>query len=149
MHVYGIDRAVLATDDVVETADLFGELLGVPFGERVTFEQTSAAGEYELETAISGLASLDLVGPADDRPDNPVRRYLDAHGPGAYGVAFRVADLERVSDHLTERGVDPVGRIEVGDFAELFYHPDDFAGAFVLLAEYDHPFESNLRRADG
>jgi len=47
-------------------------------------------------------------------------------------------------DELAEQGVEPVGEFEQNQFRELFYHPRNFGGAFVILAEYEapHPAET-------
>lgn len=147
MNVLGVDRVVIATPDVDERAERFEELLDISFGEYFEVTTDTAGGTSHLASRISGDAQVDLVGPKDG--DNEVARFLDEHGPGLYAVAFRVADLAAAEEHLAGKGVDPVGRTGGGDFHELFYHPRDFGGAFVLLAEFPHPVETNVRQESG
>lgn len=147
MQVLGVDRVVIATPDVNDTADRFEELLGISFGELFKATTETTAGSNRLVSRISGDGQIDLAGPGDG--ENEVARFLDMHGPGLYGVAFRVADLDEAEDHLREKDVEPVGRIDWGDFSELFYHPSDFAGVFVLLAEFPHPVDTNVRMEFG
>lgn len=147
MNVLGVDRVVIATPNVNETAERFEELLGIKFGEYFEATTETAGGTNHLASRISGDAQIDLAGPKDG--DNEVARFLEEHGPGLYAVAFRVADLEAAKEHLEEKDVEPVGRIDWGDFHELFYHPSDFGGAFVLLAEFPHPVETNVRQEFG
>ena len=147
MHVLGVDRVVIATPDVNETADRFEELLGISFGEFFEAETDTTAGENRLVSRISAGGQIDLAGPADG--DNEVARFLENHGPGLYGVAFRVADLDEAREHLAEKGVDPVGRIDWADFHELFFHPRDFGGVFTLIAEFPHPVTTNVRQEFG
>lgn len=143
MQVLGVDRVVVATPDVNDTAERFEELLGISFGEFFEATTETTAGSNQLVSRISADGQIDLAGPGDG--DNEVARFLETQGPGLYGVAFRVADLEAAETHLREKDVEPVGRIDWGDFSELFYHPSDFEGVFVLLAEFPHPVDTNVR----
>jgi len=147
MKVLGVDRVVIATPDVNETAERFEELLDISFGEFFEATTETTAGSNRLVSRISADGQIDLAGPGDG--DNEVARFLENEGPGLYAVAFRVADLEEAETHLREKDVEPVGRIDWGDFSELFYHPSDFAGAFVLLAEFPHPVDTNVRMEFG
>lgn len=147
MRVLGVDRVVIATPDVTETAERFEELLNISFGEFFHVSTETAAGTNHLVSRISADGQLDLAGPADG--DNEVARFLEERGPGLYAVAFRVADLKEAEEHLHEKDVTPVGRIDWGDFSELFYHPSDFGGAFVLLAEFPHPVDTNVKMEFG
>lgn len=147
MQVLGVDRVVLATPDVDETAERLNELLGISFGDFFSATTETVAGENNLVSRISPDGQIDLAGPGDG--DNEVARFLEEHGPGLYGVAFRVADLDEAEAHLAEKDVEPVGRIDWGDFHELFYHPRDFGGMFVLLAEFPHPVDTNVRMEFG
>lgn len=147
MKVLGVDRVVIATPDVNETADRFEELLGITFGEFFEATTETTAGSNRLVSRISADGQIDLAGPGDG--DNEVARFLENEGPGLYGVAFRVTDLNEAEEHLREKDVDPVGRIDWGDFSELFYHPSDFAGVFVLLAEFPHPVDTNVKMEFG
>lgn len=147
MHVLGVDRVVIATPDVNETADRFEELLGITFGEFFEARTDTSAGANHLVSRISADGQIDLAGPLGG--DDEVSRFLENNGPGLYGVAFRVTNLDEARDHLAEKGVDPVGRIDWADFHELFYHPRDFGGVFVLIAEFPHPVETNVRQEFG
>lgn len=147
MQVLGVDRVVLATPDVDETASRLNELLGISFDEFFAASTETVAGTNHLVSRISPDGQLDLAGPGDG--DNEVSRFLEENGPGLYGAAFRVADLDAAEAHLDSKGVEPVGRIDWGDFSELFYHPKHFGGMFVLLAEFPHPVTSNVRAEFG
>ena len=143
MHVLGVDRVVIATEDVDETANRFEELLGISFGEFFEATTETIVGSNRLVSRISADGQIDLAGPGDG--DNEVARFIENNGPGLYGVAFRVMDLDAAESHLKDKDVEPVGRIDWGDFSELFYHPSDFGGVFVLLAEFPHPVDTNVR----
>lgn len=147
MQILGVDRVVIATPDVDGTAERFEELLGISFGELFDATTETTAGSNRLVSRISADGQIDLAGPGDG--ENEVARFLEEQGPGLYGVAFRVADLDDAEAHLREKDVEPVGRIDWGDFSELFYHPSDFEGVFVLLAEFPHPVDTNVKIDQG
>lgn len=141
MQIIGIDRVVVATPDLNRTAERFEELLGLPFGEAIEPDTDTVRGQQALASRISP-ANIDLVAPRSEA--NEVARFLEEQGSGLYALAFQVADLEEAREHLADKDVEPVGRIDWADFSELFYHPQDFEGVFVLLAEYPHSVETNF-----
>jgi hypothetical protein len=144
MRILGIDRVVIATNELEEVADRYEELLGIEWGDRLSPATETELGEHPLETRIS--ADLDITSPRDPEDmDNEVARFLEENGPGLYGLAFQVANLDEAREHLAERDVTPVGEMHWGDFDQLFYHPSDFEGVFVLLAEFPHSVETNYR----
>lgn len=143
MRILGIDRVVIATDDVTEAAERYNERLGIEWGDVLEPATETEAGEHPLVTTIS--ANLDLTSPRDPDGSNAVAQFLDDYGPGLYGLAFQVADLEESRKHLADRGVEPVGEMHWGEFDQLFYHPHNFEGVFVLLAEFPHSVETNFR----
>lgn len=141
MDVIGVDRVILATWDLGETGSQFEELLGLSFGEVLEPRTTTDRGGQDVTNVISSKG-IELVSPRDD--DSEVARFLREHGPGLYAVSLRVHDLASAVDELSGMGVTPVGEFRSNDFAEVFYHPAEFSGAFVILAEYDapHPAET-------
>lgn len=136
MHVLGLDRVVLVTRDLDETAGQFAQNLGLDFSERIQPTTETAAGSQAMDMVISA-AGVEVITPRDD--DNEIARFIDENGPGLYALSLRVADLDAAEAELAEGGLDPVGEFESGDFRELFFHPAAFGGAFVILAEYDAP----------
>jgi len=143
MNIVGIDHIAVATEDVDETATLLERLLGVQFGERITYTTETNSGEYDFVGRLSnGPEGFDLVQPQDD---NPVREFLDHYGPGTYAIALQVTDIEEALEELETEGVEPVGSVSPGEFTEYFFHPDDFGGMFIILAERPHPFETNRK----
>ena len=146
MHVVGIDRVVVATDDIDRTAGTLTDRLGIEFGDLLTLTTETTAGENDLRSVVDTAGvGLDVVQPASDDPDDAVGRFVEEYGTGLYAVAFRVADLDAARAELAADGVDPVGEIRAGEFAEYLYHPRDFDGLFVFLAEFPHAFEAGRR----
>ena len=143
MNIVGIDHIAVATEDVDETASLFERLLGIEFGDRIKYTTQTDTGNHEFVGRLSnGPEGFDLVQPSDE---NPVRDFLDEYGPGTYAIALQVTDIEEALDELESEGVEPVGSVSPGEFTEYFFHPDDFGGMFIILAERPHPFETNRK----
>lgn len=135
MNVLGLDRVVIATRDLEGTAGQFSDLLGLPFSGPIHPTTETAAGEQAMRMLVSA-AGIEIVTPDGE---NEVGRFVDEHGPGLYALSLRVADLDAAVAELAAKGVEPVGEFEMGEFREAFFHPRNFGGAFVILAEYDAP----------
>jgi hypothetical protein len=146
MQIVGIDRIVIATDDLDRTSGTLSDRLDIGFGDRLALITETSAGENELESVIddSGIG-LDLIQPASESGDDAVAQFVDEHGTGLYAIAFQVADIEAARKELAEDGVEPVGEISAAEFTEYLYHPMDFDGLFVFLAEFPHAYETNYR----
>lgn len=136
MQVIGVDRVMLATWDLDETVGQFEELLGLSFSEALEPTTDTDSGAQAVANVISP-SGVEILTPRED--GNEVTRFLEENGPGLYALSIRVADLDAAVDELGENGVEPVGKYEHADFAEAFFHPKHFGGAFVILAEYHTP----------
>lgn len=145
MRVVDIDRVVVATDDLERTSETLSDLLAVDFGTRLTLSTETSAGEHDLQSVIdtNGIG-IDIV-QSDSTDDDAVSHFVDRYGTGLYALALQVADLEEARRDLAANGVEPVGEISAGDFTEYLFHPSDFDGIFLFLAEYPHAYESNKR----
>lgn len=146
MNVVGIDRVIVATDDVERTSGVFEDRLGIGFGDLLTLTTETATGENDLRSVIdtSGVG-LDLVQPEPGDEGNALDQFLEERGTGLYALALQVADLAAAREELAADGVEPVGEISAGDFTEYLYHPRDFDGLFVFLAEFPHAYEAGKR----
>jgi methylmalonyl-CoA/ethylmalonyl-CoA epimerase len=79
---------------------------------------------------------LQLLAPIDE--DSTIARFLDRSGPGMQQLAYRVTDLEKVSEVLRGRGLrllyDVPRRGTAGSLVN-FVHPKDAGGVLVELVE--------------
>lgn len=139
MHVLGVDRVIIATNDLTATSESFEDLLGLSFGDLLEPTTTTDSGSQDVQNVISA-AGVELVAPRGSGGE--LNRFLDEYGPGLYAVSLRVADLDVAAAELAEKGVETVGEYRANDFAEVFLHPRYFDGAMVILAEYDAPHPS-------
>lgn len=136
MHVIGLDRVMIATWEMDETIGQFEELLGLSFSDVLEPTTSTDSGDQAVANVISS-SGIEIVTPRED--GNEVARFLEENGPGLYAASIRVDDLDAATAALGEQDIEPVGEYEHGDFAEAFYHPRHFGGAFIILAEYDAP----------
>lgn len=141
MQVLDIDRVIVATEDVGTFSAQLEDLLGLQFG--ITFQ------DQGMESTISSdNTSLDLVAPANDGPaGDAIRSFLDDNGPGVFGLALQVDDVENAREELEAKGIDPAWELEYSDFHEYFYHPRHFGGVFLALSEFPNAVEMNIRDA--
>ena len=115
------------------------------FGMRCVHQETNQEqGVREALLAVDGepggsgpgTGRLQLLEPL--RPDSPIGKFLDRHGPGLQQLAYAVADLDRACARLRERGVrllyDRPRRGTAGSRIN-FVHPSDAGGVLVELVE--------------
>jgi methylmalonyl-CoA/ethylmalonyl-CoA epimerase len=110
------------------------------FGMRCVHQETNE--EQGVREAMLAVGSepdggyLQLLAPL--RPDSPIGRFLDRHGPGVQQVAYTVDDLDATSASLREQGVrllyDAPKRGTAGSRIN-FVHPKDAGGVLVELVE--------------
>lgn len=136
MHVHGVDRVMIATWELESTIEQFEELLGISFSEAFEPTTDTDAGSQAIANVISPTG-VEILTPREE--GNEVTRFLEENGSGLYALSLRVEDLDAAVEELREKEVEPVGKYAHADFAEAFYHPRHFGGAFVILAEYDAP----------
>lgn len=142
MQVLDVDRVIVATEDLSQLSDTFNELLGIKFG--ITFDVDGMKSTISRDNSKLDLVSPESAGDAADA----VRNFLDENGPGLYGVAFQVDDVEQAREELAEKGVEPVYVEDHNEFLEYFYHPKHFGGVFVALSEFPHSAEMNFKIAN-
>ncbi|WP_255152100.1 VOC family protein [Halorarius halobius] len=130
MDVIGIDRVMFAGRDIEAMRDRFADLLDIEFGPPVEWHTG-------MPLYFADHPRIEILGPAE--MDDEIARYIDEHGQGLYGVAFRVADIEAALSELADRGVEPLFEDEIENVHEAAFHPKEFAGVYVVLAEHHHP----------
>jgi len=111
------------------------------FGMQVVHEETNE--EQKVREAMVGVGDpadphscLQLLAPLDE--SSTIAKFLDRNGPGMQQLAYRVADVEKASQLLRERGVrtlyDEPRRGTAGSRIN-FLHPKDAGGVLVELVQ--------------
>jgi methylmalonyl-CoA/ethylmalonyl-CoA epimerase len=129
-----IDHVGVAVRDLDEAIALYRDT----FGMTVLHEETNE--EQGVREAMVGVGDsgscIQLLAPLD--ASSTIAKFLDRSGPGLQQLAYRVTDVEQVSEVLRARGVrllyDAPRRGTAGSRIN-FVHPKDAGGVLVELVE--------------
>ena len=132
-----IDHVGVAVRDLDEAIAFYRDTYGMTLAhEEVNEEQ----GVREAMMAVGGSGShIQLLAPLS--PDSTIAKFLDRSGPGVQQVAYRVEDVEAVSEVLRERGLRllyDAPRRGTSNSRVNFIHPKDAGGILVELVQPAH-----------
>lgn len=132
-----IDHVGLAVPDLDEAITLHTETLGWRVLHRETNEEQGVE-EAMLGTGPQGAESAQIQLLAPLRADSAIGKFIDRSGPGLQQLAYRVTDIDAVSEVLRGRGVrllyDEPRRGTAGSRIN-FVHPKDAGGVLLELVE--------------
>ncbi|UYM05928.1 methylmalonyl-CoA epimerase [Solicola gregarius] len=129
-----IDHVGIAVADI----DAAKEFYASTFGLHSVHEETNEEqGVREAMLAVGDSGScIQLLAPL--REGSTIAKFLDRHGPGIQQLAYRVSDIDAVSETLRDKGVrllyDEPKR-GTSDSRVNFVHPKDAGGVLVELVE--------------
>ncbi len=129
-----IDHVGVAVPDYDAAVEFYRRV----FGMRLVHEEVNEdQGVHEAMMAVGDSGScVQILAPLG--PQSTIARFLDRSGPGLQQVAYRVEDVDAVSDALRRRGVrllyDTPRRGTAGSRIN-FVHPKDAGGVLVELVE--------------
>jgi len=144
MNVIEVDRVFIMCEEVGETVKQLNHLLGLSFSDVI--EGQIEFDKPENVSASLSKSGLELLAPREE--DSVYGRFLAENGPGLFGISVRVEDIDLAVEELSEKGVEPIGRFELNKFTEVFYEPDNFGGAYVVLTEYTTPHPAQVGWSD-
>jgi len=129
-----IDHVGVAVTDLDAAITFYRDTYGMTLvHEEVNEEQ----GVREAMMAVGSSGScVQLLAPLS--PQSTIAKFLDRSGPGIQQVAYRVVDLEAVSQTLRQRGLRLLydgPRRGTADSRVNFIHPKDAGGILVELVE--------------
>ena len=130
--VTAIDHVGVAVPDLDVAIAWYRDVLGL----EVTHRETNI--EQGVEEAMVGVgnAQVQLLAPLDET--STIAKFLDRSGPGLQQLAYRVTDVEAVSQALREKGLrllyDAPRRGTAGSRVN-FVHPKDAGGVLIELVE--------------
>jgi methylmalonyl-CoA/ethylmalonyl-CoA epimerase len=129
----GIDHVGIAVADLDAAIAFHTGVLGGTLAHR---ETNLDQGVEEAMISYGPGAQVQLLAPAG--PGTTIAKFLDRHGPGLQQLAYRVADIEAVSQQLRAAGLrllfDRPRRGTAGSQVN-FVHPKDAGGVLVELVE--------------
>jgi methylmalonyl-CoA/ethylmalonyl-CoA epimerase len=133
--VTGVDHVGIAVADLDAAIAFHAETFGL-VATHVETNEEQGVREAMLSAPGDPGTAVQLLAPL--RPDSPIGRFLDRHGPGIQQVAYRVADIDRTCAVLREKGMrllyEEPRRGTAGSRIN-FVHPKDAGGVLVELVE--------------
>jgi methylmalonyl-CoA/ethylmalonyl-CoA epimerase len=133
--VTAVDHVGIAVADLDAAIAFHAEAFGL-VATHVETNEEQGVREAMLSAPGAPGTAVQLLAPL--RPDSPIGRFLDRHGPGIQQVAYRVADIDRTCAALREKGMrllyEEPRRGTAGSRIN-FVHPKDAGGVLVELVE--------------
>lgn len=134
MKVTHIDHVGIAVADLDTSIAFYEKAYGMRC-VHVEVNEEQGVREAMLEVGDSG-SYIQLLMPLD--PDTTIGRFLDKSGPGIQQMAYRVDDIDEVSEHLRGEGLrllyDTPKNGTAGSRVN-FIHPKSSGGILVELVE--------------
>ena len=135
--VTAVDHVGIAVADLDAAIAWYHDHLGmILVHEEVNDDQGIREAMLSVPGASAGTAQIQLMAPIDD--SSTIAKFLDKRGPGIQQMAFRVSDLDSLSERLRAQGVRLVydaPRRGTADSRINFIHPKDAGGVLIELVE--------------
>jgi len=135
--VTAIDHVGIAVPDLDAAIAWYGEHLGlVSTHEEVNEEQGVREAMLSVPGSPAGATAIQLLAPLND--DSTIAKFIARSGPGLQQLAYRVSDLDAISERLRAGGVRllyDAPRRGTADSRINFLHPKDAGGVLVELVE--------------
>lgn len=135
--VTAIDHVGIAVPDLDDAIRWYHDHLGmIVVHEEVNEEQGIREAMLSVRGAAVGSTQVQLMSPIDD--SSTIAKFLDKRGPGLQQFAYRVSDLDELSERLREQGVRLVydePRRGTANSRINFIHPKDGGGVLIELVE--------------
>ena len=129
-----IDHVGIAVRDLDEAIAFYEEKYGMKLAHRETNE---GQGVEEAMMAVGDSGSMiQLLAPLSE--DSTIAKFIDRNGVGIQQMAYRVVNVEEVSDTLRNRGLRMLydePKIGTAGSRINFIHPKDAGGVLVELVE--------------
>jgi methylmalonyl-CoA/ethylmalonyl-CoA epimerase len=135
--VTAIDHVGIAVPDLDVAIKWYHDHLGmIVLHEEVNEDQGIREAMLSVRGAAKGSAQVQLMAPLDET--STIAKFIDKRGPGLQQFAYRVSDLDAISDKLRADGIRliyDVPRRGTANSKINFIHPKDAGGVLVELVE--------------
>jgi methylmalonyl-CoA/ethylmalonyl-CoA epimerase len=135
--VTGLDHVGIAVADLDAAIAWYHDHLGmIVLHEEVNDDQGIREAMLSVRGAPRGSAQIQLMAPISD--SSAIAKFLDKRGPGLQQLAYRVSNLDQLTERLEEQGVRllyDVPRRGTADSRINFIHPKDAGGVLIELVE--------------
>lgn len=135
--VTGIDHVGIAVPDLETAKKWYHDRLGmIVLHEEVNDDQGIVEAMLAVRGAPVGSAQIQLMAPIDE--SSTIAKFLDKRGPGLQQLAYRVSDLDALTERLRAEGVRLIydaPRRGTANSRINFIHPKDGGGVLIELVE--------------
>ena len=135
--VTAIDHVGIAVADLDAAIKWYHDHLGmIVLHEEIKEDQGVREAMLSVRGAPVGSAQIQLMAPIDETCT--IAKFLDKRGPGLQQLAYRVSDIELLTERLREQGVRllyDAPRRGTADSRINFIHPKDAGGVLIELVE--------------
>ena len=135
--VTGLDHVGIAVADLDAAIAWYHDHLGmIVLHEEVNDDQGIREAMLSVRGAPRGSAEIQLMAPISD--SSAIAKFLDKRGPGLQQLAYRVSNLDQLTERLEEQGVRLLYDVPRRGTAESrinFIHPKDAGGVLIELVE--------------
>ena len=135
--VTALDHVGIAVPDLDAAKKWYHDQLGmIVVHEEVNEDQGIIEAMLAVRGAPVDSSQVQLMAPIDD--SSPIAKFLDKRGPGLQQIAYRVSDIDALSERLSQAGIrltyDAPRRGTAGSRIN-FIHPKDAGGVLIELVE--------------
>ena len=135
--VTGVDHVGIAVPDLDAAIAWYHDHHGmIVVHEEINTDQGIREAMLSVRGASVGGAQVQLMAPLDET--STIAKFIDKRGPGIQQIAYRVSDLDALSDRLRAKGVRLTyesPRRGTANSRINFIHPKDAGGVLVELVE--------------
>jgi methylmalonyl-CoA/ethylmalonyl-CoA epimerase len=135
--VTAIDHVGLAVADLDVAIEWYHDHLGmILVHEEINEDQGIREAMLALPGAPAGSAQMQIMAALDET--STIAKFIEKRGPGIQQIAYRVSDLDTLSDQLRGQGVRLVyeaPRRGTANSRINFIHPKDAGGVLIELVE--------------
>ncbi|HLS00258.1 MAG TPA: methylmalonyl-CoA epimerase [Mycolicibacillus parakoreensis] len=135
--VTAIDHVGIAVPDLDAAKKWYHDQLGmIVLHEEINDEQGIREAMLTVRGAPTGSAQLQLMAPIDE--SSTIAKFIDRRGPGLQQLAYRVSDIDALTERLHDQGVRllyDAPRRGTANSRINFIHPKDAGGVLIELVE--------------
>ena len=135
--VTAVDHVGIAVPDLDVAIKWYHDHLGmIVLHEEVNDDQGIREAMLSVRGAPKGSAQVQLMAPLDET--STIAKFIDKRGPGLQQLAYRVSDLDALSERLRDQGVRllyDAPRRGTANSRINFIHPKDAGGVLIELVE--------------
>jgi methylmalonyl-CoA/ethylmalonyl-CoA epimerase len=135
--VTGVDHVGIAVPDLDVAIKWYHDFLGmIVLHEEVNEDQGIREAMLAVRGAPKGSAQVQLMAALDET--STIAKFIDKRGPGIQQLAYRVSDLDALSQRLRDQGVRllyDAPRRGTANSRINFIHPKDAGGVLIELVE--------------